>query len=199
MNSMFTKRLFIITATAIAYFLFDRLNTLLFEELEYSYSVHWVYLPSGLRMALILVFVANGAIGVTLASTLFTCYLPNFDGNYWTLAVTGLIMGLVPLWTRYIAIDWLKLDSELTNLNAIKLFQISVLFAVIPPIVQQLWFFHSEMTESFLTSTAVMIIGDWIGIVFFLYLLKLTLPVLRLSGLLNWNYDRSTNMKAVHF
>lgn len=196
---MFTKRLFIITATAIAYFLLDWLNTLLFEELEYSYSVHWVYLPSGLRMALILVFAANGAIGVTLASTLFTYFLPNFDGNYWTLAVTGLIMGLVPLWTRYIAVDWLKLNSELTNLNAIKLFQISVLFAVIPPIVQQLWFFHSEMTENFLMSTAVMIIGDWVGIVFFLYLLRLTLPVLRSSGLLNWNYDHSADMKAVHF
>lgn len=199
MNSMLTKRLFIITATAIAYFFFDRLNTLLFEELEYSYSVHWVYLPSGLKMALILVFVANGAIGVALASTLFTYFLPSFDGNYWTLAVTGLIMGIVPLWTRYIAVDWLKLDSELTNLNTTKLFQISVLFAVVPPIVQQLWFFHSEMTEDFLASTVVMIFGDWVGIIFFLYLLKLTLPVLRSSGFLSLKNDRSTYRKLFIF
>ena len=121
---MLTKRLLIITATALAYFLFDRLNVLLFENLEYSYSVHWVYLPSGLRMALILVFLANGAIGVALASTLFTYLLPDFDGNYWTLAVTGLIMGMVPLWAHHMAVEWLKLDSQLTNLNAAKLFQI---------------------------------------------------------------------------
>lgn len=187
---MFNKRLLVISATALAYFLFDRLNDLLFEQLEYSYSVHWVYLPSGLKMALILLFLVNGAIGVTLASMLFTYLLPEFDGNYWSLAVTGLIMGLVPLWTRHIAVDWLKLDSDLTNLTASKLFQISVLFAVIPPIVQQLWFFHSDMTENFLMSTAVMIVGDWAGIVIFLYLLKLTLPVLRSSGLLGSNYDR---------
>jgi hypothetical protein len=178
---MLTKRLLIITATALAYFLFNRLNVLLFDELKYSYSVHWVYLPSGLKMALILVFTTNGAIGVTLASTLFMYLLPDFDGNYGKLAVTGLIMGLVPLWTRRIAVDWLKLDSELTNLSAIKLFQVSVLFAVIPPLVQQLWFFHSEMTEYFLMSTAVMIVGDWVGIVLFLYLLKLTLPMLSAS------------------
>ena len=195
MNSTLTKRLLIIAVTALAYFLFNRLNELLFDELKYSYSVHWVYLPSGLKMALILVFVANGAIGVTLASTLFMYLLPDFDGNYWTLAVTGVIMGAVPLWTRHIAVDWLKLDSELTNLNAIKLFQVSVLFAVIPPIVQQLWFFHSEMTENFLMSTAVMVVGDWVGIVLFLYLLKLTLPSLRSSGFLSLRNDRSTYMK----
>jgi len=107
------------------------------------------------------------------------------------LAVTGLIMGMVPLWAHHMAVEWLKLDSQLTNLNAAKLFQISVLFAVIPPIVQQLWFFHAEKTQDFLMSTAVMIVGDWVGIVFFLYLLKLMLPLLRSSGLLGSNNDSS--------
>lgn len=196
---MLTKRLLIITATALAYFLFDRLNDLLFEQLEYSYSVHWVYLPSGLKMALILLFLVNGAIGVTLASMIFTYLLPDFDGNYLSLTVTGLIMGLVPLWTRYIAVDWLNLDSELKNLNTTKLFQLSILFAVIPPVVQQLWFFHTEMTENFLMSTVVMMIGDWVGIVIFLYLIKLALPVLRSSGLLDSNDDYSDDMKAIRF
>jgi hypothetical protein len=199
MNSMLTKRLLIITATALAYFWFNRLNEFFFDQLKYSYSVHWVYLPSGLKMALILVFIVNGALGVALASTLFTYLLPDFDGNYLSLTVTGLIMGLVPLWTRYIAVDWLNLDSELKNLNTTKLLQLSILFAVIPPVVQQLWFFHTEMTENFLMSTVVMMIGDWVGIVIFLYLIKLALPVLRSLGLLDSNYDYSDDMKAIRF
>jgi hypothetical protein len=177
------KSLLIITITATSYFLFDRLNSVFFDGLEYSYSVHWVYLPSGLKMALILVFLTNGAIGVALASTLFTYLLPSFDGNHWSLGVTGLIMGLTPLWTRHLAIRWVNLDPELSNLTSSMLFRLSLLFAVIPPVIQQLWFFHSEMTVDFLSSTAVMMIGDWVGIVFFLWLLKLTLPLLTKAGL----------------
>ena len=192
---MAPNKFLIITATALAYFLFDRVNDMLFEALEFSYSVHWVYLPSGLRMALILVFLTNGAIGVALASTLFTYLLPDFDGDYWTLAVTGLIMGLAPLWTRHLATDWLKLDPALTNLNAVKLFQLSVLFAVIPPVVEQLWFVYSKMTQNFLMSTTVMMVGDWVGIVFFLYLLKLMLPALQSSGLLGSQSNGSNDLK----
>ncbi len=193
---MAPNKLFIITATALAYFLFDRVNVMLFEEREFSYSVHWVYLPSGLRMALILVFLTNGAIGVALAAMLIKYLLPSFDGDYWTLAMTGLIMGLAPLWTRHIAVDWLKLDPALTNLNAVKLFQLSVLFAVIPPVVQQLWFVYSKMTQDFLMSTAVMMVGDWVGIVFFLYLLKLMLPALRASGVLGSKSHSSNYLKT---
>ena len=189
------KSLLIITITATSYFLFDRLNAFFFDELEYSYSVHWIYLPSGLKMALILVFLTNGAIGVALASTLFTYLLPSFDGNYWSLGVTGLIMGLTPLWTRHLTIRWANLDPELSNLTSSMLFRLSLLFSVIPPVIQQLWFFHSEMTENFLMSTAVMVVGDWVGIVLFLYLLKLTLPSLRSSGFLSLRNDRSTYMK----
>ncbi len=193
---MAPHKFLIITATALAYFLFDRLNVMLFEELKFSYSVHWVYLPSGLRMALILVFLTNGAIGVALASTLVTYLLPSFDGDYWALAVTGFVMGLAPLWARHIAADWLKLDPALTNLNAVKLFQLSVLFAVIPPVVEQLWFVYSEMTQDFLMSTTVMIAGDWVGIVFFLCLLKLLLPALRASGLLGSKSHSSNYLKT---
>ncbi len=193
---MAPHKFLIITATALAYFLFDRVNVMLFEELKFSYSVHWVYLPSGLRMALILVFLTNGAIGVALASMLIKYLLPSFDGDYWALAVTGLIMGLAPLWARHIAVDWLKLDPALTNLNAVKLFQLSVLFAVIPPVVEQLWFVYSEMTQNFLMSTTVMITGDWVGIVFFLCLLKLMLPALRSSGLLGSKSHSSNYLKT---
>lgn len=191
-----TKKLVIIIATSIIYFLFDRLNSVFFDELEYSYSVHWIYLPSGLKMALILVFLTNGAIGIALASTLFTYLLPNFDGNYWSLGVTGLIMGLAPLWTRHLAIRWLNLDPELSNLTSSMLFRLSLLFAVIPPVIQQLWFFHSKMTGDFLASTAVMMIGDWVGIVFFLWILKLTLPLLTKAGLFETkNQSGKSNLK----
>lgn len=147
-------------------------------------------------MALILVFLTNGAIGVALASTLFTYLLPSFDGNYWSLGVTGLIMGLTPLWTRHLAIRWVNLDPELSNLTSSMLFRLSLLFAVIPPVIQQLWFFHSEMTGDFLASTAVMMIGDWVGIVFFLWILKVTLPLLRSAGLWeNMGKNSNSNLK----
>lgn len=174
----YKNRFLIVVATAIVYFVFYQVNIILFGSLNYSHRVDWVFLPSGLRLTFVLLFVANGAIGIMLASTLLT-YLLYFDGSYVNLFITGSLAGLAPLVARQIAIDYLKFDKDLLNLNSYGLFKVSVLFAIISPLVHQLWYFWTGRTESFLTSAAVMMVGDWFGTVLVLASFALALRLIK--------------------
>ena len=174
----YKNRFFIIAATAIVYFVLYQVNIIFFGSLNYSHRVDWVFLPSGLRLTFVLIFALEGAVGIMLASTLLT-YLLYFDGNYLNLFITGSLAGLAPLIARQIAIDYLKLDKELLNLNQYVLIKVSVLFAIISPLVHQLWHFWIGRTESFLTSAAVMMVGDWFGTVLVLGSFGLILPLIK--------------------
>jgi hypothetical protein len=171
----YKNRLFIVLATATVYFFLYQVNLSLFGGLHYSHRVDWVFLPSGLRLTFVLLFALDGALGIVLASTLVT-YLMYFDGNYVNLLITGSLAGLAPYLARQIATVYLGLDQNLLNLNSLGLFKVSVLFAIISPLVHQLWYFWMGRTENFLSSTAVMMVGDWLGSVLVLAFLGLMLP-----------------------
>ncbi|MFM7342898.1 MAG: hypothetical protein ACKO3Q_09530, partial [Betaproteobacteria bacterium] len=70
MNSRFPPfaPLAVIGASALGFYVLFHLNDLFFEWLDYSYGVSWIFLPSGLRLALVLIFGGQGALGVVLGS-----------------------------------------------------------------------------------------------------------------------------------
>ncbi len=174
----YSNRFFIIPFTATVYFVLYQLNIVLFGALHYSHRVDWIFLPSGLRLAFVLLFGLDGALGIMLASTLIT-YLLYFDGNYLNLLISGSLAGLAPFVARRLAIDFLKLDKDLLNLNSYGLFKVSVLFAIISPLIHQLWYFWIGRTENFLASAAIMMVGDWLGTVLVLACFGLMVPVIR--------------------
>jgi hypothetical protein len=171
-------RFLIVAATAIVYFVLYQVNIILFGSLNYSHRVDWVFLPSGLRLTFVLLFALNGAIGIMLASTLLT-YLLYFDGSYMNMFISGSLAGFAPLLARQIAIDFLKLDEDLLNFNSYELFKVSVLFAIVSPLIHQLWYFWTGRTDSFLKSVAVMMVGDWFGTVLVLASFGLTLRLIK--------------------
>ncbi|WP_146179003.1 MULTISPECIES: hypothetical protein [Limnohabitans] len=174
----YKNRFFIVCTTAIVYFVLYQVNLILFSSLNYSHRVDWVFLPSGLRLTFVLLFALDGAIGIMLASTLLTYFL-YFDGSYLNLLIGGSLAGFAPFIARQIAIDYFRLDKNLLNLRALGFFKISVLFAIISPLIHQLWYFWIGRTENFLTSTAVMMVGDWFGTVLVLACFGLMLPWLK--------------------
>lgn len=164
-------RLFIITGTAVSYYLLYQLNIYLFGSLNFSHRVDWVFLPSGLRLAFVLLFLGDGAIGIALASTLIT-YSMYFDGSYAGMLLSGSLAGVAPYTARLVAIRWFNLQENLINIKNVGLFKLSVLFAVISALMHQLWYFWNGKTRDFIDSTLVMIAGDWLGTVLVLAALQ---------------------------
>ena len=171
-------RLFIISGTAVSYYLLYQLNIFLFGSLNFSHRVDWVFLPSGLRLAFVLLFLGDGAIGIALASTLIT-YLMYFDGSYVSMVLSGSLAGLAPYIARLVAIHWFNLEENLVNIKNIGLFKISVLFAIISAVVHQLWYFWIGKTSDFIDSALVMMVGDWLGTVLVLTALQICIVVTR--------------------
>ena len=171
----FRQRLAVIAITSISYYLLYRLNMTLFGSLNFSHRVDWIFLPSGLRLAFVLLFLADGALGIALASTLIT-YLLYFDGSYISMVLNGSVAGLAPYLARQIAIHYWHLDKDLKNLKAIGILKISVLFALISALVHQLWYFWSGKTDDFLASASVMMVGDLLGTLMVLFTLKVLAP-----------------------
>ena len=153
----------------------------LFGSLNFSHRVDWIFLPSGLRLAFVLLFLADGAIGIALASTLIT-YLLYFDGSYTSMLLNGSMAGIAPYLARQVAIHHLQLDENLKNLKAIGILKISVLFAFISALVHQLWYFWNGKTDDFIASALVMMVGDLSGTLIVLFVLKIMVPKFNLSN-----------------
>lgn len=170
----------IVFLTAAAYAALFELNTLLFSSFSFSANADWIYLPSGLRLGFVLVFGAWGALGIVFAS-IGTNLLHHPSGDLVTLVVAGLISGLTPLLARKICVDRFSLDITLKNLTANQLFKAAGIFAVLSAIVHQLWLTFRGRTDNFIGSTAVTVLGDFLGSILVLYAAKYLIN--RLSGL----------------
>lgn len=161
----------VVLGTALAYGVLFEVNTLLFSALTFSAGVSWIFLPSGLRLAFILVFGVSGALGIALAS-IITSLLFFFEGNWQSSIVTGLISGGAPLLARKFCVDFLGLGADLKGLNGLGLLKMAAVFAVVSPLLHQLWYLSQGLTEDFVRSTLVMALGDLFGSLVVLYLAR---------------------------
>lgn len=153
---------FLIAISAVSYYLGFELNDYLFSRLEFSHGVNWIFLPSGLRLLLVLTMVEYGAIGISIASFLIG-WIFYFHDNYFETLVTALISGFSPLIARSVALQFLKIDPDLHHLTSRDLLKLSILFALTSATLHQIWFVMNQHTENFIDSTFVMSLGDWLG------------------------------------
>jgi hypothetical protein len=176
------NKFLVITSTAIAYFLLYQLNFLLIgESLNYAHRVDWIFLPSGLRFAFVLIFLLEGALGIALAS-MFITYQQYFDGDYLNLIISGSLAGIGPYLAWQLATVFLNLDREMRNLSSIGLFKLAAFFALISAIIHQLWYFWIGKNEQFLDALLVMFLGDLVGTIVVLGLLQIALRIIRISN-----------------
>lgn len=161
-NLSVTHKALIVLVCAATYFASFTLNDVLFSDLLFTHRVHWIYLPSGVRLLAVLVFFELGAVGILFGSLIIN-YLHFFDGNHLVTLVTCLLSAGVPLLARYLSVEWFKLNINLEGLTPTIILKMTVLFAVLSSVTLQLWFYWIGRTEDFITATAVMAIGKFFG------------------------------------
>ena len=163
--------------TALVYFLFDGVNRLLFSSSVLSTGGNWIDLPSGLRLAFILIFLDTGALGIVLASCAIG--LVHHSGmDTLTVLGAGLISGFSPWLARLICIDKFKLDAHLNKLAPRALVKMAVVFAALHAVMQQLWLTWREPSTQFVDATVVMFLGDLLGTFVLLYFAKYVISLL---------------------
>jgi hypothetical protein len=160
--------------TALIYCVFFQLNNFLFGWLEFSSGVNWVFLPSGLRLLLVLLWGPWASIGISIGSAwLSFAYYP-FNSEI-DFLVTGLISGASPLLARFIAEHSLKWDVGLSSKSPLVLIKLALMFALISSTLHQIWFSWMGRSEDFLKGIFVMFTGDIFGTLLLLYAFKFIL------------------------
>ncbi len=152
---------------ALIYALLFYANDWLTGFLEAAPGVNWIYLPAGLRLFLVLIFGLSGAVGIATASTLITLGR-DLDDNIISIVGIGLISGFGPYLARLLVIRNLKINTDLSNLNA-QMIAISVLvFALLSTGLHQLWFVLMGIPSGSLSNAIAMLIGDVLGALLFI-------------------------------
>ena len=165
--------------SVFAYTLLFYINSWITTELVFGLGVNWIYLPAGLRLFLTLIFGLPGAIGIATASTLIS-YYGELSSDLAICIGTGLISGFAPYLARIFVFSNVKLESDLSNLNLQKLLLCIVIYALMSAGLNQYWYatVGLENTGS-VNHFAVMAIGDVMGSILLIALIKSGLDLLR--------------------
>ena len=158
-----------ILAVAILYFVGFYANDALFADLEHHRGAHWIFLPAGLRLLSILLLGSIGAIGIFLGSLLVAISMGQITPL--GIIVESLISAGAPLLTYYVALRY-GLSVNLKNLNAKSLFVLATLFAAASALMNSIWYATQGVAESFATSFLAMFVGNLLGTIIVLYIIR---------------------------
>ncbi|MEN9996869.1 MAG: hypothetical protein RL462_1645 [Pseudomonadota bacterium] len=166
------KKLLIIGVAASLYYLSLWMNEMLWGETEFSFDVHWVFFPSGIRFILVLLALEFGAMGIAVGGMLWN-FQDHPDLGMEFAFITGCVAGLSPWLARMLSVKFLHLDHEFKVVSPQTLLKISLLFATLSALLHQIWFYAQGLTENFAFSLGVMALSNWVGTLLVLMVFKL--------------------------
>jgi hypothetical protein len=165
------KKLLVVFVSACLYVASLYGNDLIWGETEFSFEVHWVFFPSGIRFILVLLALESGALGIALGGILWNLQDHPDLGLTFAL-VTGCVAGFSPWLARRLSVRYLGLDHEFKVVTPQTLLKISVLFATLSALLHQIWFYSQGLTEQFLASFVVNALSNWAGTLLVLFVFK---------------------------
>ena len=169
--------------SAVTYTILFYINAWLTANLAYGLGVNWIYLPAGLRLFLTLIFGLSGAIGIAVASFLI-CYLGDFPPELTTCIGVGLISGFAPYLARFFVMNNASISTDLGNLSLPKLALCILIYALLSAGLHQWWFAVRGLGETgSFNHFLVMLLGDILGTVLLIGLIKAGLDLLKPSKL----------------
>jgi hypothetical protein len=168
--------------SAFVYTLLFYFNAWLTSELVFSSGVNWIYLPAGLRLFLTLIFGLPGAMGIAVASFLIS-YSGALPHELVLCLGTGVISGFAPYLARIFVFKNIKLDPDLSNLSLPKLLMCILIYALLSAGLHQVWYRLEGLEDSGnINHFLVMFIGDVLGSLLLISLIKASLDLLRRTG-----------------
>ncbi|RTZ43452.1 hypothetical protein EKL30_11155 [Candidimonas sp. SYP-B2681] len=153
------------------------INEWVFSYSEFIRGINWVYLPGGVRLLCTLLFGVSGAVGLLIAS-LIACFTYFFPDDFIRSAVGGGISALAPYITYVLALECLGLHKNLDNLTPRRLITCAVICALLISTLHHIWFAFTDPEANLLSTFGVMFVGDLVGSLIILYLLKIALSII---------------------
>jgi len=154
------------------------LNHWLFAQIEFDHRANWLFIPSGVRLLLVLLLDHLGALGIVVGSLIIEWLYFGNDAEWFDL-VSPMISGLSPLLARWTLARWFNLGTNLERLTPKILTQYALWFAAFSATLHQAWFAIHSPSSYRIEGWIPMFIGDVTGNLFVLSLLYLGVKALR--------------------
>jgi hypothetical protein len=157
--------------TVIVYILTLGLDELLFVHGPSPTFADWIYLPTGIRLLSTLLLGVDGAIGLLIASLIvdFFHYFPHDPVR----AIVGAIFSAVGPYIVYrLALERYGLKASLTNLTPNRLVVLAFAVALANSTLHHVWYALTGNTQNWLRSYVTMFVGDLLGALILLYIVK---------------------------
>lgn len=171
----FRRVTLVVAGTALAYYILYVLNQHLFAVLSFSTATSWVFLPSGVRLIAILLFVHWGALGIVLGGVALAFSHADTGGDPVTVVMSLCLSGLAPLLARQICIGTNELRADLTELSPLGLLRTTLIFSAISAALHQTWYAWRGLSPDVLMGFLVMFTGDVLGALLVIYAIKMAL------------------------
>ncbi|WP_321865262.1 MASE1 domain-containing protein [Paraburkholderia tropica] len=169
-------RLASIIGTVVVFVLSLWINQEVFTHSEFVRGVNWIYLPSGVRLLATLLFGADGAIGLLVASWLVD-FLYFFPNDPIRSIAGGIIATIAPYAVYRIARERYGLRASLTNLTPKRLLVLALAFSVANPLLTNIWLALNDNTTNIGERFFAMFVGDLSGAVIVLYAMKALISI----------------------
>ena len=164
------KNLWVVAMTALAYLGLLSFNQFVFSAFNASTASNLVFLPSGLGLVCVLLFVEWGSLGVSLGAVLVG--LSQVSGLDPTTAMgTAVISGFAPLLVRSLFLRCAAFDEDLNGLTASCLLRMTMAFAAVSAPLHQA---RGQVVDLW-GGLALHFTGDLLGALVVLYSFKLLL------------------------
>ena len=159
-----------------ANYVFYWFNDWLFSGLEFTKGVNWIFLPAGINLVLVMVLGRWASVGIAIsAATIKHQLFPQLELFDWV--INGVMAGFGPLMALWIGEHFFHMDSNLRSRSAATLLKLAALFSIVSSTIHQLWFAFDGQSQSLVRDAPVMALGDFTGVLIFLYAFKLVLYV----------------------
>ena len=147
-------------------------NDFIFDKFHVDQYVSLVFLPSGARVLISMVFDTSGAIGLALGSLLVSIFYIHEPSSA-VIIGNAVASGIGAFVARELCVRTLDLDVYLHQITLKQIMYASIIFSVINTLLHQSIFYFLEKSDDFFLKSGQMLIGDLSGAFIFLMLIRL--------------------------
>ena len=153
---------YLISVGALAYALAFIFNDIFFKSFWLNENIDFIFLPSGVRIFLVLVFNIYGAISIAFGSLFISLYYLN-ESNPVVAIGTSLTIAITSLFSRWTSFRLLNLNFDLQAIKFDDILVVAIIFSAINSIGQQILLYKLGTSKNFVSDGLLMFTGDVMG------------------------------------
>lgn len=174
-----SSKLFTIFAVAAAWCATFYLNKLAFSHFDFSsVIISWVFLPAAVRLLAVMLAGWVGVVGLFVGSFTFAMLGLGYTPAVKNVLILSTITSVGPMLALLLCVWGLNIKEGFRGFSGFNLLVLCAVCALFTSLPNNIAFYYLGLSPTILKGFGPMFIGDFLGTLIVLYLIRLVLPKL---------------------